>query len=49
MSKNYIISENQLKLIVETDKRSIIVSKYLDSQDWRPWDIGDEDFEDFED
>lgn len=45
MSKNYIISENQFKLIVETDKRSIIVSKYLDSQDWRPWDIGDGEFD----
>jgi hypothetical protein len=30
---------------VETDKRSIIVSKYLDSQDWRPWDIGDGEFD----
>lgn len=45
MSKNYIISENQFKLIVETDNRSIIVSKYLDSQDWRPWDIGDGEFD----
>ena len=44
-SKNYIISENQFKLIVETDKRSNIVSKYLDSQDWRPWDIGDGEFD----
>lgn len=45
MSKNYLISENQFKLIVETDKRFSIVSKYLDGQDWRPWDIGDGEFD----
>lgn len=45
MSKNYIISENQFKLIVENDKRSSIVAKYLDSQDWKPWDIGDGEFD----
>ena len=45
MSKNYLISENQFKLIVENDKRSSIVAKYLDSQDWKPWDIGDGEFD----
>jgi hypothetical protein len=45
MYKNYIISENQFKLIVETDRLSIIVSKYLDNQDWRSWDIGDGEFD----
>jgi hypothetical protein len=45
MLKNYIISENQFKLIVETDRVSIIVSKYLNSRDWRSWDIGDGEFD----
>lgn len=45
MFKNYLISENQFKLIVENDKRSSIVAKYLDSQDWKPWDIGDGEFD----
>ena len=43
-SKNYIISENQLKFIVENNKVGALVSKYLDSQDWRTWDIGDGEF-----
>jgi hypothetical protein len=43
-SKNYIISENQLKFIVESNKVNTLVSKYLDSQDWRTWDIGDGEF-----
>jgi len=43
-SKNYIISENQLKFIVENNKANTLVSKYLDSQDWRTWDIGDGEF-----
>jgi hypothetical protein len=45
MSKNYIISENQLKTIVENNKVNTLVSKYLDSQDWRTWDIGDSEFD----
>jgi hypothetical protein len=44
MSKNYIISETQLKSIVENSKVNSLVSKYLDSQDWRTWDIGDGEF-----
>jgi hypothetical protein len=44
MSKNYIISENQLKIIVENNKMNTIVSQYLDSQDWKTWDIGDGEF-----
>ena len=43
-SKNYIISENQFKFIVESNKVNTLVSKYLDSQDWRTWDIGDGEF-----
>jgi hypothetical protein len=43
-SKNYIISENQLKFIVENNKMDILVSQYLNSQDWRTWDIGDGEF-----
>lgn len=45
MVKDYIVSENQLKLIVENNRHYNIVSKYLDSQDWRPWDIGDGEFD----
>jgi hypothetical protein len=44
-SKNYLISENQFKLIVETDRHFNIVAKYLDTQDWKPWDIGDGEFD----
>jgi len=43
-SKNYLISEEQLKIIVENNKVNSLVSKYLDSQDWRTWDIGDGEF-----
>ena len=43
-SKNYLISENQLKFIVENNKANTLVSKYLDSQDWHTWDIGDGEF-----
>jgi hypothetical protein len=43
-SKNYIISENQLKFIVENSKMDTMVSQYLNSQDWRTWDIGDGEF-----
>lgn len=45
MPNNYLISENQLKAIIESNKINNIVSKYLDSQDWRPWDIGDGEFD----
>jgi hypothetical protein len=45
MSKNYIISENQLKIIVENNKVNTLISKYLDSQDWKTWDIGDGEFD----
>jgi len=40
-SKNYLISENQLKVIVENNKVDSLVSKYLDLQDLHTWDIGD--------
>ena len=43
-SKNYLISENQLKFIVENSKMGTMVSQYLNSQDWRTWDIGDGEF-----
>jgi len=43
-SKNYIISENQLKFIVENSKMETLVSQYLNSQDWKTWDIGDSEF-----
>ena len=43
-SKNYIISENQLKFIVENNKMDTLVSQYLNSQDWYTWDIGDGEF-----
>ncbi len=43
-SKNYIISENQLKLIVENNRMDTLVSQYLNSQDWYTWDIGDDEF-----
>jgi hypothetical protein len=29
---------------VENNKANTLVSKYLDSQDWRKWDIGDGEF-----
>jgi hypothetical protein len=43
-SKNYMISENQLKFIVENNKMDTMISQYLNSQDWRTWDIGDGEF-----
>lgn len=43
-SKNYLISENQLKLIVENNRMDTLVSQYLNSQDWYTWDIGDGEF-----
>lgn len=43
-SKNYLISENQLKLIVENNRMDTLVSQYLNSQDWYTWDIGDDEF-----
>ena len=43
-SRNFMISENQLKTIVESNKLDRLVSEYLDSQDWKTWDIGDGEF-----
>ena len=43
-SKNYLISENQLKLIVENNRMDTLVSQYLNFQDWYTWDIGDDEF-----
>jgi hypothetical protein len=43
-SKNYLISENQLKFIVENNRMDTLVSQYLNSQDWYTWDIGDGEF-----
>ena len=43
-SKNYLISENQLKLIVENNRMDTLVSQYLNFQDWYTWDIGDGEF-----
>ena len=43
-TKNYLISENQLKLIVENNRMDTLVSQYLNSQDWYTWDIGDDEF-----
>ena len=43
-SKNFMISETQLKTIVESNKLDRLVSEYLDSQDWKTWDIGDSEF-----
>lgn len=40
-SKNFMISETQLKTIVESEKSQRLVSDYLNSQDWKTWDIGD--------
>ena len=40
----YIITENQLKFIVENDKLDTLVSKYLNFQDWWTWDIGNGEF-----
>jgi hypothetical protein len=43
-SRNFMISETQLKTIVESNKLDRLVSEYLDSQDWKTWDIGDSEF-----
>ena len=43
-SKNFMISETQLKTIVESNKTDRLVSEYLNFQDWRVWDIGDGEF-----
>lgn len=43
-SRNFMISETQLKTIVESNKLDRLVSEYLDSQDWKTWDIGDGEF-----
>jgi len=43
-SRNFMISETQLKTIVENNKIDRLVSEYLDSQDWKTWDIGDSEF-----
>ena len=43
-SKNYLISENQLKFIVENNRMDTLVSQYLNFQDWYTWDIGDGEF-----
>ena len=43
-SRNFMISETQLKTIVESDKTDRLVSEYLNFQDWHVWDIGDSEF-----
>lgn len=43
-SRNFMISESQLKTIVESNKTDRLVSEYLNFQDWRVWDIGDGEF-----
>ena len=43
-SKNFMISETQLKTIVESNKTDRLVSEYLNYQDWSVWDIGDSEF-----
>ena len=43
-SRNFMISETQLKTIVESNKTDGLVSEYLNFQDWRVWDIGDGEF-----
>jgi len=43
-SRNFMISETQLKTIVESNKNGGLVSEYLNYQDWRVWDIGDGEF-----
>jgi len=43
-SRNFMISETQLKTIVESNKTGGLVSEYLNYQDWRVWDIGDGEF-----
>ena len=43
-SRNFMISETQLKTIVESNKTDGLISEYLNFQDWRVWDIGDGEF-----
>lgn len=43
-SKNFMINQAQFKTIVESTKSERLVSDYLNSQDWRTWDIGDTEF-----
>ena len=43
-SRNFMISETQLKTIVENNKIDRLVSEYLNFQDWKTWDIGDSEF-----
>lgn len=43
-SKNFMISEEQLKTIVNQNRINKLVSDYLDSQKWYTWDIGDSEF-----
>jgi hypothetical protein len=43
-SKDFMISESQLKTIVSENRINKWVFDYLDSQDWKTWDIGDTEF-----
>ena len=43
-SKNFMISESQLKTIVSENRVKKLVFDYLGSQDWKTWDIGDSEF-----
>ena len=43
-SRNFMISETQLKTIVESNKTDRLISEYLNLQDWHVWDIGDSEF-----
>lgn len=43
-SKNFMISEEQFKTIINENRINKLVSDYLDSQKWYIWDIGDSEF-----
>lgn len=43
-SKNFMISEEQFKTIINENRIGKLVSHYLDSQKWYTWDIGDSEF-----
>jgi hypothetical protein len=43
-SKNFMISEEQFKTIINENRIGKLVSDYLDSQKWYTWDIGDSEF-----
>jgi hypothetical protein len=43
-SRNFMISETQLKIIVNENRINKWVFDYLDSQKWYTWDIGDSEF-----